>query len=107
MRDAKKNSSPPSPLRIAVFGGILSKIRNYLGATGVSCYGGAQQTGNGELQRLIAALRAGRITEVWILWRWAGHSAVSRIIEVCKTLGVAYSLVGSLSAVRKRLQRAT
>lgn len=103
MKDAR-NSSIPSLARIAVFGGILSKVRNYLAETGVCCYGGAQHTGNGELQRLVAALRAGRITEVWILWRWAGHSAVARLIDVCKTLGVAYSLVGSLSAVRKRLR---
>lgn len=103
MKDAR-NPCPPSLARIAVFGGILSKVRNNLTATGVCCYGGARHTGNGELQRLVAALRAGRITELWILWRWAGHSAVTRLTNVCRTLDVAYSLVGSLSAVRKRLR---
>ena len=102
MKDAS-NSCPPSLARIAVFGGILSKVRNHLGETGVCCYGGAQHTGNGELQRLVAALRAGGVSEVWILWRWSGHSAVARLIDVCRTLGVAYALVGSLSGVRKRL----
>jgi hypothetical protein len=100
----EKAPCPPSLARIAVFGGIFSKVRNHLAETGLCCYGGARHTGNGELQRLLAALRAGQITEVWILWRWAGHSAVSRLIDVCKTVGVAYSRVGSLSAVRKRLR---
>lgn len=89
-----------------MFGGILSKVRGHLAKTGLLCYGGAQHKGNGELQRLLAALRAGRINEVWILWRWAGHSAVGRLIHVCDKLGVPYSLVGSLSAVRKRLRAA-
>ena len=102
MKDAKRPSRS-SLTRIAVFGGILSKVRNHLVETRVCCYGGAQHTGNGGLQRLIAALRAGGVSEVWILWRWSGHSAVARLIDVCRTLGVAYALVGSLSAVRKRL----
>ncbi|HRI08966.1 MAG TPA: DEAD/DEAH box helicase [Nannocystaceae bacterium] len=89
---------------IAVFGGLLTKIRHRLADTGVRCFGGAKHSGNGELQRLITALRAGTITEVLILWRWLGHSEVTRLIDTCKTLGVTYVLVGGLSAIRQHLR---
>jgi len=89
--------------KIAVVGGLLSKWRRYLVHDGVRCYGSAHHTGNGELRRLLAAIHNGRLREVWILWRWIGHSEVGAIIKACRANRTPYRLVSSISSARREL----
>lgn len=49
--------------------------------------------GNGELRRLLSALRAGAIDLVVILARWNGHSATARVRRLCRSRGVPVTLV--------------
>jgi hypothetical protein len=90
---------------IAVFGGLDTKLRHHLQHTGLRCYGGARHSGNGELRRLLAALRSGTISEVLILWRWLGHSEVETIIATCNACGVAYTRMSSMSKIRRHLPK--
>ena len=92
-------------LKIAVVGGLLGQWRSYLDNAGLRCYSSAHHTGNGELRRLLAAIRSGTLKEVWILWRWIGHSEVGAIVKTCKACRIPYRLVSSISSVRHRLSR--
>jgi len=96
----------PGGRSIAVVGGLCTKWRRELSSTaGIRCYGSKNHTGRGELARLRAALRAGTITEVWILYRWIGHSEANAIKKICKKLGVPVGYVRSLSEIRERLAK--
>ena len=95
----------PGDRSIAVVGGLCTKWRRELSSTGIRRYGSENHTGRGELARLRAALRAGTITEVWILYRWIGHSEANAIKKICKKLGVPIVYVQSLSEIWKRLAR--
>jgi len=88
---------------VAVIGGVVNKLRERLSGTGLRCYGSAHHSGNGELQRLLAAIRGGTIDEVWILFRSIGHSEVRRLRATCKACGITYTLVTGISSIRKRL----
>ena len=47
------------------------------------------------------------IDEVWILFRWIGHSEVTRLRAICKARGITYNLVTGVSALRRRLDART
>jgi hypothetical protein len=49
--------------------------------------------GNGELRRLLSALRSGRIGLVVILARWNGHSATAAVRKVCKKRGIRVEVI--------------
>lgn len=74
-------------LRTAVYGGDQRQQRRWVGEQYVF-FEAAKYGGNGELRRLDAALRAGGIGEVIILFQWNGHSGSARVRRLCRRLGV-------------------
>lgn len=48
----------------------------------------AQDGGNGELRRVMSALRSGRYDRVIILARWNGHGATVAIRRLCRKHGI-------------------
>ena len=96
----------PADRSIAVVGGLCTKWKKELSSTtGIRCYGSKNHAGRGEFARLRAALSAGTITEVWILYLWIGHSEANAIKKICKKLDIPFGYVRSLSEIRKRLAR--
>lgn len=59
----------------------------------VRIYKGRRFGGNGELRRLERALRAGGIDRLLVLARWNGHSAVGRVLRLCRQIGVPFEIV--------------
>ena len=47
--------------------------------------------GNGELQRLLMAIRAGTLEEVVIDHRFNGHAGVRAVVAACRRRGVRYT----------------
>lgn len=90
--------------RVAVFGGDLHRLaRGLSGLADLELFGSTGQTGQGELRRVLAALRAGTIREVCLVVRWAGHGEIDAIRRLCRTLGVGYHCFRSIGAVRRWL----
>lgn len=93
--------------RVAVFGGDLKKLaRDLAGLTDVALFGSTGQTGQGELRRMLAALRGGAVVEVYLVIRWAGHGEIDAIRRLCRALGVVCRTFHSIGAVRRSLCRA-
>ncbi len=92
------------PRRTAVFGGDLHKsARDLAGRDDVELFGSSGHTGQGELRRFSASLRAGMIDRVCLVLRWAGHSEVEAIRALCRAHGVVCELFRSVGAVRRAL----
>ena len=90
--------------RVAVYGGDLRRLARALaGLADVALFGSTGQTGQGELRRLLAALRAGAVREVCVIVRWAGHGEVDAIRRLCRTLRVPCRDFPSIGAVRRWL----
>lgn len=88
--------------RVAVFGGDLRKLSRALADLDhVELFGSTGQTGQGELRRMSAALRAGAVQQVCVVIRWAGHGEVDAIRRLCRVLGIACRSVHSFGAVRR------
>lgn len=60
---------------------------------GARIYRSSRSGGDGELRRLLAALRAGAIERVLILARWNGHSATAAVQKLCRRLGIRVEMV--------------
>ena len=91
--------------RVAVFGGDLRKLSRALADLDhVELFGSTGQTGQGELRRMSAALRAGAVQQVCVVIRWAGHGEVDVIRRLCRVLGVACLSFRSFGAVRRWLR---
>ncbi len=82
----------PRP-RVAVLGGDGRFRADSLPGCEVRVFQVCRFGGNGELRRLEAALRAGRIDRLIVLARWNGHSATRRALRLCRGLGVPVDLV--------------
>lgn len=92
------------PPRVAVFGGDLHRLTRALaGLADLELFGSTGQTGQGELRRMLAALRAGAVREVCLVVRWAGHGEIDAIRRLCRTLGVGCRSFRSIGAVRRWL----
>lgn len=92
--------------RVAVFGGDRQRSARELGGLEhVELFGSSGQTGQGELRRLVAAIRAGRIARVYLVLRWAGHSEVRAIRRLCRERGIRCEVFRSFGAVRRALRR--
>lgn len=92
--------------RVAVFGGDLQKLaRDLAEAADVELFGSTGQTGQGELRRMLAALRGGAVVEVCLVIRWAGHGEIHAIRRLCRVLGVVCRTFHSIGAVRRWLCR--
>ena len=93
------------PPRTAVFGGDLRKLaRDLAGLEDLELFGSTRQTGQGELRRVSAALRAGAVQQVCLVIRWAGHGEIDAIRKLCRALGVACRSFHSIGAVRRWLR---
>ncbi len=79
--------------RIAVLGGDGRMLRNRGAGARFRVFKGRRFGGNGELRRLEAALRSGRIDRVFILARWNGHSATTRVLRLCRKLDIPVRVV--------------
>ena len=92
------------PRRSAVFGGDLHKsTRDLAERDDVEFFGSSGHSGQGELRRLSASIRAGMIDRVCIVLRWAGHSEVEAIRALCKAHNIPCKLFRSIGAVRRAL----
>lgn len=66
------------PRRTAVFGGDLHKsARDLAERDDVELFGSSGHTGQGELRRLSASLRAGMIDRVCLVLRWSSRGIPS------------------------------
>lgn len=92
--------------RVAVFGGDLQKLaRDLVEVADLELFGSTGQTGQGELRRMLAALRGGAVVEVCLVIRWAGHGEIDAIRRLCRVLGVVCRTFHSIGAVRRWLRR--
>ncbi len=76
------------PTRVAILGGDGRQADRWTGLGKVVHFQARGDGGNGELRRLLAALRSGRIALVVILSRWNGHSATTAVRKLCKKHGI-------------------
>ena len=81
------------PARVAVFGGDSRQLERWSELGSTVFFRAQRSGGNGELRRLESALRAGSIDHVAILTRWNGHSATTKIRRLCRSRGVAVTLI--------------
>lgn len=73
------------PARVAIIGGDGRHGRVAWPPTvDVRVYGSAASAGDGELRRLVAAIRAREVVLVVVLARWMGHSATSSLRRTCR-----------------------
>ncbi len=77
--------------RVAVYGGDGRQVERW-GMENVVFFPSSRSGGNGPLRRLEAALRAGGIALVVILWRWNGHPETTKVRRLCRQLGVPFQL---------------
>lgn len=49
--------------------------------------------GNGELRRILRALRSGSIVKLIILVRWNGHSATAAVSRLCRQRGILIEMM--------------
>lgn len=71
----------------------------------IRVFGSANEAGAGELRRLLASLKAGRIHEVRILLCKIGHSETRAIKQVCRKLGIPVRLFDGRGQVESRRRR--
>jgi len=62
-------------------------------------YSCGSEGGCGELRALLASIKSGGIGEVWMLYRWIGHSESQRIQQVCRACGIRVSLFPGLGSL--------
>ena len=74
-------------VRVAVYGGDSRQRERWRGDEFVH-FQSSKNGGNGELRRLEAALRAGNIGQVILLWKWNGHSGMAKVRALCRRLRV-------------------
>lgn len=77
--------------RVAIYGGDGRQVELW-GAENVVFFQPSRFGGNGSLRRLEAALRAGRIALVVILWKWNGHPGTTKVRRLCRRLGVPFQV---------------
>lgn len=81
------------PLRVAIVGGDGRQSDRWAAWGETVHYQAPGDGGNGELRRLLSALRSGRIGLVVILARWNGHSATTAVRKLCKKHGIRVEMV--------------
>lgn len=88
---------------VALVGGIAERLDEggEDGKAEVRVFGSVQEGGDGELRRLLASLRGGRVDEVWILTCWIGHSQSGAITRACKKLGIPVRRFGGRGQARR------
>lgn len=88
--------------RIAIVGGRAHAEPFKALGDRIILYRSVQEGGAGEARRLLAAIRAGQIAQVFVLARWISHTTSNRIRQVCAGHGVPCSVwprgVSSLAA---------
>ena len=77
--------------RVALVGGDGRQARRWDGA--VVQFRAPRDGGNGELRRVLSALRSGRYGRVIILAQWNAHSATVAIRRLCRQLGIPFEVV--------------
>ena len=83
-----------TPRRVALMGGDRRQTERWSGlGDSIIYFQAPRYGGNGELRRLLSALRAGSFDLVVILARWNGHSATKQVRATCKQLGVPVRLL--------------
>lgn len=90
-----KRSQPEGAVAVAVFGGDRRRARRWLETPGVQHFCSPRFGGNGDLERLKAAIKGGRIGLLVILSAAIGHAACDSVRRLCRVRGVAVRLVGS------------
>lgn len=83
----------PAHVRLAVLGGDGRYQPQPVPGQEVRIYRARRYGGNGELRRLEQALRGGGIDRLLVLARWNGHSAVGRVLRICRHLRVPFEIV--------------
>ena len=83
----------PTPRRVALMGGDGRNAGRLAGLGEITVFQSPQDGGNGELRRLLSALRGGVIDLVVILTRWNSHSATKQVRKLCKQLKIPVQVV--------------
>lgn len=78
--------------RVAILGGDAHTRVPRVPGWEVRRYYADRPGGNGELKRLLHALRGGRVERLVILTRWVGHAAAQRAARAARARGVRVSL---------------
>jgi len=81
-------SNLPADCRTAVYGGDARQQRAWARAGAVRFFHSRCGGGNGELRRLVAAVRARAVDRVIVLWCWNKHAAARKIRRACRRYGV-------------------
>ncbi|MCA9720759.1 MAG: hypothetical protein KC468_39215 [Myxococcales bacterium] len=89
--------------RVAVIGGDAKKIRRHVGDDSLRYYSSSHNGGNGDAAMLTAAIRAGGVDEVWILWPCIGHPERDGVIAACRAQEVAIVWVNGPGEIKTRL----
>jgi len=79
--------------RIAVLGGSRRALPKIPAGLDVRHFKGLRDGGNGELRRLVRALKAGKIERLFLLARWNSHSVTKRVLRLCRTLSIPYTIL--------------
>ena len=65
-------------------------------------FGSGKDTGQGDIRRLEACIRAGSIDEVYMITRWNGHVTTQTVRELCKKQGIRVHLLDSTQRARRK-----
>jgi hypothetical protein len=85
--------SATAPLRVAVLGGDARQRGRWPEYPGARFFAARGDGGNGELRRLLAALRARAFDLVIVLARWNAHAVTGRVRRACRALGVRVEVI--------------
>lgn len=83
----------PVPVRVAILGGDARQRDRWPQYTAARFFTACRDGGNGELRRLLAALRAQAFDLVVILARWNSHAVTGPVRRTCRQLGVRVEVV--------------
>ncbi len=82
----EKNNS-----HVAVLGGDGRPVSGV--PRGARIFRAQGSAGNGELRRLLRALRSGSIAKLIILARWNAHSATAAVTRLCRQRGILIEMM--------------
>jgi hypothetical protein len=66
----------------------------------VRFFGSGKDTGQGDMNRLAACIKAGSIDEVYMITRWNGHITTKTVNALCKTHKIPVRILPQTERVR-------
>ncbi len=91
--------------RVVVYGGVSAPLVDGHCESSIDWFAGCKVGGNGDLKRLLAALRSGRVTAVVCVPSGLGHSGWSSARKLARDLRIPWiQVTGGASAVVRALR---